>query len=246
MCSDGDELDLVHRRSDIQTNNKSRFLFYSPNTFIHARHHLSSEQLQFLQRGPTYVSPGQVHLIPYDSMIDQVALRQMVPLKQSITKVFSKLHIDVARQMNFSRSIESKFLQSFAEPLPTLVKERALYERNLIESIGNQIVKDQLILQRTADEYNTYYLGPKYDYYDLADTYIQNSKAYDLVTTFDGRNSTISEQQLDEMVNSWNFALEELFQKKMIPNDFMEKYKVTNKSQVQLPYMYFLPKINQV
>jgi hypothetical protein len=81
---------------------------------------------------------------------------------------------------------------------------------------------------------------------DMADTYLQNTKHYELISSIDNGNSTLSERQLDEIIASINFAFEELYQKKIISKEYLEKYKINTKLNLQLPYMYFLPEISQV
>jgi hypothetical protein len=170
----------------------------------------------------------------------------MATFRQQLTRLFTKFPIDTSRRMNFDQLIVRECLQSFSLPLPTSIKERAIYEKQLIQSIQNQIQMDQLILQRTADEYNTYYLDSMHHFRDMADTYLQNTKHYELISSIDNGNSTLSERQLDEIIASINFAFEELYQKKIISKEYLEKYKINTKLNLQLPYMYFLPEISQV
>ncbi|CAF4412371.1 unnamed protein product, partial [Adineta steineri] len=59
--SDNQELDLIHHRSIDILSNKSTKNSCAPTLIQDAIHYLSRKELAFLHRGPTYVSPCQLH-----------------------------------------------------------------------------------------------------------------------------------------------------------------------------------------
>jgi hypothetical protein len=76
----------MRRRSD----NPKSTITCGPTIYENIRHHLSPEQVMFLNRGPCYVSPCQMH-----SRIRQQQ-RQMAPLRQRLTQVFTKFPVDLS------------------------------------------------------------------------------------------------------------------------------------------------------
>ena len=61
--------------------------------------------------------------------------------------------------MNFEREIHQSFNQSFVQSIPSPLEERTFDEHKLIQRIRYHWNKNQLILRRTDDDCNTYYLG---------------------------------------------------------------------------------------
>ncbi|CAF1529449.1 unnamed protein product, partial [Rotaria sordida] len=135
----------------------------------------------------------------------------MAPLQRELAKLFIKYPIDLSRQMHFENGIEQLFNKSFLQPIPSVLEERALYEKQLILSIRYQLNKDQLILRRTADEMNTYYLGRLNECNQKSNEYIQNSTYYELIETINEINT--EQQQLEEIIQSIDLQLEILYQR---------------------------------
>jgi hypothetical protein len=231
---------LVHRRSD---NNKSN-IGYSPSLIQHAIHHLSYEQLSFLNRGPTYVSPCQMHISSTSLSTDEIITKQMAPLRRQLTKLFAKYPVDIARKKNFEKDIQKAFQDSFSVPIPLLLQKRTVYEKQLIRSIHHHIRIDHLILRRTADEKNTYYIGSFDEFNHKCNEYMESSNCYEMIGIID-ENKT-EQQQLTNIITSIDVALEKLQQKKLIATDHLEKLKINTKTNVNLPYLYFLPETHQV
>ena len=222
---------MIHRRS-IHSN--SIHLGCSPTLILDTTHHLSSEQLNFLQRGPTYVSPCQVHTSS-SLTLDQILHQQIAPLRRQLTKVFTKYPVDLCRRMNFEKELQQLFRDSFATPIPQQLEERALYEQQLIRSIRIQLNKDSLILRRTADDKNVYYLGQLNQFNQQTDEYMEQSKYYEMVEN----------QHLPDIVKMMDSELELLCQRKLINKDHLSKLSIGEKTNIQLPSLYFLPEIQE-
>ena len=126
----------------------------------HTTHHLSQEQVAFLNRGPTYVLPGQLHRWSTLSSND-LLLKQMAPLQRQLTRIFGKYPVDLSRRMHFEREIQQQFHQSFSKPLPTSIEQRSNDEKQLIQSIQHDLNQKDLILRRTADDNNVFYLSQR-------------------------------------------------------------------------------------
>jgi hypothetical protein len=226
-------------------NKTSSNIGCSPSVTQHALdYHLSSEQLKFLNRGPTYVSPCQMHLSSSTITLKEILTKQMAPLRHQLTKVFTKYKIDLARRWNFENDIQTQFINSFSLPVPTLLEERALYEKQLIRSIQYQLKYHHLFLRRTADDQNTYYLGSLDAFNDMANEYMENAIWYELHGMINENNT--EQQQLKEIMESIDFVLEQLQQKKWITKDHLTKLQIGKKTNLHLPYLYFLPETHQV
>ncbi|CAF4063435.1 unnamed protein product, partial [Rotaria sordida] len=191
-----------------------------------------TEQVTFLNRGPTYVPPCQIHILSKSPLIlGQIVTKQMAPLQRELTKLFIKYPIDLTRQMHFENGIEQLFNESFLQPMPSVLEDRALYEKQLILSIRYQLNKDQLILRRTADDMNTYYLGQLNEFNQKSNEYIQNSTCYELIETINEINT--EQQQLEGIIQSIDLQLEILYQRKLIKEDHLIRLSI-GKNQISI------------
>ncbi|CAF4019594.1 unnamed protein product [Rotaria sordida] len=198
-----------------------------------------TEQIKFLNRGPAYVSPCQIHSLSKSPLIlAQIVTKQMAPLQRKLTKLFTKYPIDHSRQMHFENGIEQLFNESLLQPMPSVLEERALYEKQLILSIRYQLKKDQLIPRRTADEMNTYYLGQLNEFNQKSNEYIQNSTCYELIETINEINT--EQQQLEEIIQSIDLQLEILYQRKLIKEDHFNQINYWQKNKYQSSISLFL------
>ncbi|CAF4276244.1 unnamed protein product, partial [Rotaria sordida] len=64
--------------------------------------------------------------------------------------------------------------------IPSNFYQRALYEKNLIQSIQYSLKKNNLILRRTANNMNTFYVGNIADFETKADRYLTRSEDYEV------------------------------------------------------------------
>ncbi|CAF4432776.1 unnamed protein product, partial [Rotaria magnacalcarata] len=200
--------------------------------------------MEFLHCGPSYVSPRQLHILSgSSSTMNETLTKQMAPLRRELTRVFTKYPVDLSRRMNFEKEIQNLFHASFDQSIPSTLEERILYEKQLIKSIRYQLNKDQLILRRTVDNYNTYYLGPLNEFQKKSDDFVQHSTSYEFIGMLDGINT--EQQQPDEIIDSINSQFETLQQKRLINNDYRTKFIISKKSTTKLPHLYFLPETNE-
>lgn len=210
-----------------------------------ASHHLPSELVRFLNRGPTYVLPCQMHLLSTPSTsLDQILTKQIMSLRQQLAKLFIKYPVDLTRRRIFLRDMEKQFVQSFSRPIPAVIEQRVFYEKQLLQSIESQLKSDQLILRRTADENNTYYLGDRDGFERMAQDHLENSHCYEMIGTIDELHS--ERHHLTVITQSIDLAIETLARKKLIPTDHLKKLQIGGRTNITLPYLYFLPKIHQV
>ncbi|CAF1397384.1 unnamed protein product, partial [Rotaria sordida] len=210
----------------------------------HVVHNLTLEQIKFLNRGPTYVPPCQLHILSKSSVtLAELVTKEMVPLRRHLNKLFAKYLVDLSRKMNFEEEIQVAFNESFLGPLPTMLEHRALYEKQIIQSIRYHLNKDRLILRRTADDKNTYYLGRLDELQQKSNEYIENSNSYEFIGIINENNT--EEKYLKEVIQSIDTGLEKLYQRKLINKDYQMKFSISKKTNVKLPYVYFLPRKDQ-
>ncbi|CAF1097680.1 unnamed protein product [Adineta ricciae] len=220
QSSDGQELNSSHR-DDIKKLNVG----CSPSLYLYTNHHLTTEQVSYLNRGPTYVSPCQVHLtIHQTNSIDHILLKQLAPLRRQLTKLFDKYPIDLSRRMNFEKEIEQSFKKCFSIPIPSTVQQYSIYEQQLIHSIQLQIKKDHLLLRRTADNQNTYYLGDENEFNQIVNHYMNTTDYFESKRIIDDNHS--KETYLKETIKSIDLNLQELHKKKSINENHLAKIPI--------------------
>ena len=208
-------------------------------------HHLTEQQYSFLNRGPTYVSPGQIHLSVSLTTLDQILTQQLAPLQKELNKLFSKYKTDLSRRMNFETELQQEFYQAFSISIPSTVQKRLLYEQRIIHSIQYQLKYDRLILRRTADDLNSFYLGQADEFYRLSNEYMENSLCYEQIGSIDTHDT--EQHYLNSISQSIDSQLQQFYQKKLITKDHLNKLQIHDKkSYMQLPHLYFLPEPHQV
>ena len=201
----------------------------SPTIFIHAKHHLSQEQLRFLHRGPTHISPCYMHLTP-ETLLDTILQQQMIPLRNQTARLFGKFNVHLARRFQFDLQMKQIFTECFSIPIPPWIQQRAHQERKLIQSIREQLYQDQLILRRTATHLNLYHLISKQDYQDQIDIWMKKTNYYIPV-----------QQTLDELIQLFNSTLERFQQQhRWIHQDHLIQVRSEHPTKIHLPVLDFL------
>lgn len=201
----------------------------SPTVFIHTQHHLSNEQLQFLHRGPTYISPCYMHMTPEISL-DRILQNQMIPLRNQIERLFDKFNVHLARRFQFDLQLKQIFTENFSSSIPSSIQNRALQERKLIQSIQEQFNHDQLILRRSATHLNLYHLMSKADYQNQIDTWMKKTQYYIPV-----------QQTIDELIQLFDSTLEKFQQQyRWINQDHLAQIRSAHHTKIHLPILDFL------
>ncbi|CAF2056870.1 unnamed protein product [Rotaria magnacalcarata] len=244
QSSDGRELDLVHRRSNNNSSNKSKSFQCSPTLIQNSIHHLTIKQIEFLNRGPSYVSPCQIHILSqFTSLsIEDLLEKQLVPLQHELTRVFMKYPLLVTRRINFENQLIKIFHESFRQPIPIVCHERILHEKYLLQSIQYQLKHESLILRRTADNQNTYYLGQLKEFEQKSNDYIATSPCYLFVDTINKQRT--KQDHLKEILQFIDTQLQILYDKHLINQDQLREFSTSKRSNFKLPHLYFLPELN--
>ena len=222
------------------------FLF---NIIISTKHSFNNQQLQILCRGPSYVPPCQMYISSSYASINDVIKRQYAPLRHQLTNLFSKYKINIALSTEIQKKVYDEFKHLFSISIPANLRERALYEKKLIQSIRSSLQKNNL-LRRIADNKNTFYIGDRHEFRMKGEHFLDRSFVYKILISKNDQLTHEQQQQerntqMKEMIESMNLLLEELRKRKSSDSKTINQLRL-DASQVQLPYAYFLPDISQV
>ncbi|CAF3485853.1 unnamed protein product, partial [Rotaria socialis] len=202
------------------------------------------KQIEFLNRGPTYVSPCQLHIQSESSTlsIDEILTKQLAPLRRQLTRVFTAYPVNLSRRMNFEQQIQQLFKESFHQPIPISIKERTLVEKQLLQSIQYQLKQQRLILRRTADDQNTYYLGSLDEFEQKTKQYMEDPICYTFIGMINKKFT--EENHLNDILELIDCQLQILNEKKLINHDHLTQFSTSHRSNLKLPHLYFLPETN--
>ncbi|CAF4435367.1 unnamed protein product [Rotaria sp. Silwood2] len=263
-------MDLIYRRftiidkkyecnSNFQTNYYFRNHFddspntvtlkkyrFSPTMSMATQLHLfSNEQLTLLNRGPTYVPLYQNYIsaISNGSTIDDFINEQFKVLKHDLSIFYAKQNINMAQSMFISKEIKEAYSNAFTLSLPDSLFQRGFYEQKLVESIQNHLKQYDLILRRTANKKNVFYLDTRLDFEEKINTYMATTEMFELCEVID--QSTNLNDYLERMINNFNENIELYLDDRKKYKHILDKIMV-HIGQVEMPYLYFLPDISQV
>lgn len=211
-------------------------------------HGFTHEQIQLLNRGPTYIPPFQMYLRSTDSSSDDERLiKQYRYLQQYLTKLYTKFNINPARSMFMSKAVKDLYTSTFAVSLPEEFYQRAIYETQLVNSIREHCKTNGFILKRLANQTNCFYLGNTIDYQQKANEYLLQMNVFELCETIDNAKLQQTYDYLHRIIRTINDRVEEIFErkKKTIATDLMKQLHI-EKSQIHLPYLYFLPELSKL
>ncbi|CAF5076103.1 unnamed protein product, partial [Rotaria magnacalcarata] len=111
---------------------KMKRIGFSSSLIIDAIHQLSDKELQLLNRGPSYVPPGQISISSSGQSVDDIIKKKYAPLKHQLSCLFSKYHVNIALSMEIEQKISDQFTDLFSVPIPSNLQQRALYEKHLL------------------------------------------------------------------------------------------------------------------
>ncbi|CAF4330785.1 unnamed protein product [Rotaria sp. Silwood2] len=221
---------------DMQYFGRSLFVIMDTN------YKFPDQHLQLISRGPTYVPPFQLSINSSIQTIEDRIKKQFAPLKHQLNSLFSNNHINLGLSMEINNKMMDAFRENFSLTIPEVYEQRAKYERKLIQTIRYLLMNNNLILRRTADNRNTFYVGNRSDFETKANDYLSQSDSIKFITDMDDNQEWKNENK--EMIDSMNFLLEQLKNHKAITNDIYEQLLI-NIDKVQLQDLYFLPDISK-
>ncbi|CAF3804954.1 unnamed protein product [Rotaria sp. Silwood1] len=236
-----DELD--HMNQD-EITQYVKIMPSSSSIIIDVQHPFNDKQLQLLSRGPSYVPPCLIYTsLSNESMVD-IVKKQYAPLKHQLNNLFLKYKINLNLQMEIHKKVYDLFKDLFSKSIPSSLSQRALYEKKLIESIRTSLKKHNIILRRTADNMNIFYMGNKEEFEKKADRYLLTCEDYDvLFDVNDTNNEKPFNLAIKDMIESINALLEQLKIHKGITDDLYKQF-IVNPTRLKIPYLYFLPNLS--
>lgn len=156
----------------------------------------------------------------------------MVPLFRKLDRLWTHYAIDRPMQVQFEAEVEQLVDDCFAVPRPLIVDERSYQERSIVQSIRYHLENQNLVLRRTANDQNLYYLGNRTEYHRLVKKYMHRATNYERT---DMEESTVVENVATE-INRW-------YEQKWINEEQWTKMNIQRRKHRELPLLYFLPRL---
>ena len=221
---------------------------YSPCMYIHTTHTLTKTQMRLLNRGPTYVIPCQLLSTAANRSMNDITKELYAPLKQQMYFVFSKYHVNIALSMDLEVKIREEFKQKFLNPISIELQQRVSNEKKVMHSIRQSLDDRQqsdLILRRTADDMNTFYLGNRKEFDEKSKVFMNETDIYELQLIIgEMDNDTDWQNEIHPMIESMNSSLRRIFEKKNIDDDVLQRLLI-DITMIKIPFLYFLPHISR-
>jgi hypothetical protein len=238
---------LRSRHGDLQDEINETIIDFSPTMIIDTPfQQLTVEQLKLLNRGPSYVPPCQMHLEVSSSLsINDIIKEHYAILRHSLNIVLTKNKINTTQQMFIDKKIKDTFINNFSIPLPSSIQQRAVYEKRLVQSIRQHLKANNLILRRTADEKNVFYLGDKNGFEEKANEYMMTTDAFEVSEIIDETNRQQIDVYFNKLVTSMNSKIERILENHKKCKALLEQLFI-NVAKVEVPYLYFLPDVSNV
>ena len=156
-----------------------------------------------------------------NSLVDIYDGRPAIPKTASVYKLYSD-------------RLRTYFMLRYMAPLPLMDQLRARRELKVVKSIRRKLKKYKLVLRET-DKSGVFHIGRAIDYERKAQEYRQKTGAYEELSSNPFNDIFHKVIQLLNKLRSAN-KIREWQKKKMLP--------ILN--QVELAYMYFIPKPHKV
>ena len=167
------------------------------------------------------------------------------PLKLQLIRLFAKHQVNIALSMNIHTKLLDQFNDTFSKPIPVDLGQRASDEKKVIQSIRQSLQQRQphLILRRTADNMNTFYLGDRKEFEEKANQFVTKTNIFEFQLLInEKRYGTEWQMDVYRMIESMNYILRRIHEKKGIDDQLLHRLTV-DPSTIKLPYLYFLPMI---
>ena len=158
----------------------------------------------------------------------------MKPLRQQLNQFFSQYRVSITGQQGFLHDFRRLANESFNIRLPKSIEQYAEAERQLVLSIRRQLKQDQLILRRSGEQINQFYLMNLQQFEIQSQHYFNRLQSYERMENI----------QIDEICKSIETTLLQLRREGRIQEHHLSKMSV-KRANVTLPYLYFLPIGNQ-
>jgi hypothetical protein len=238
---------LRSHHADLQDEINETIISFSPTMIIDTPfQQLTVEQLKLLNRGPTYVPPCQMHLEASSSLsINEIIKKHYAILRHSLNIALTKNNMNPTQKLFIDKEMKDTFINTFSVPLPSAIQQRALYEKRLVESIRQHLKANNLILRRTADQENVFYLGDKNDFEEKANEYMMTTDAFEVSEIIDETNRQQIDVYFNKLVTSMNCEIERILENNKERKPLLQQLFI-HMAKVEVPYLYFLPDVSHV
>ena len=198
---------------------------------------LLSKQVSFLGNGPKYIAPCQNRLSRQS--IDDIIIREHVNIVEAFKIGFTKNQTSASdqRAKDFFISIENILHRLYTTSLPRQLLERAQYEQRMIQSIQRQLKISNGIV-RPSDKSKVFHLGSAEDYHRKALEYMQNTNAYQEISS--GINPCV------DHLRAVLALIDPLLKKKAIDLQRWKRNMRPDAKTIELAHLYFIPKAHKV
>ncbi|CAF3960604.1 unnamed protein product, partial [Rotaria sp. Silwood1] len=147
----------------------------------------------------------------------------------------------MVQSMFLQKQIKDSYMEMFSNPiLSKSIYERAHYEQQLIEQIRNDLKSFDLILRRTHDHQNVFYLGDRKLFEKLSNEFMLQTDLFEIETTID----QTTRDYLTNKIKLMNREFENIFMNTTKYKDELKKINVII-DKGELPYLYFLPDLSE-
>ena len=236
---------IYNCRMQRQLHTSPILISFGPCMSVHTTHSFTRKQLELLNRGPTYVIPCQLFSSSSPSSMDETTKELYGPLKLQLTRLFAKHQVNIALSMNIHTKLLDQFNDAFSKPIPVDLSQRASDEKKVIQSIRQSLQQRQphLILRRTANDMNTFYLGDRKEFEEKANIFVTKTNIFEFQLLInEKRYGTEWQMDVYKMIESMNYILRRIHEKKGIDDQLLQRLTI-EPSTIKLPYLYFLPMI---
>ena len=239
---------IYNYRMTARLDTSTKLIGYGPCLVMHTASFLTKAQLHLLNRGPTYVIPCQwLSAATSPASMTETMKYLYMPLKQQLTRLFAKHHVNIALSMDLQLKLSEQFHEQFAQPIPNAVRERSLMEKKVMRSTQHLLEQHQSewILRRTNNDLNTFYLGDRKVFDEQVKMFLGKTDLFEFQLTInEEKYGTEWQEDIHGLIDSMNFMLRRVHEKKGI-NDELLKQLTVDASTIKLPYLYFLPELTQ-
>ncbi|CAF1434632.1 unnamed protein product [Adineta steineri] len=225
---------LRHRQRHLKS--KKEIVNVRPRIILDLiRHPFTSNELDYLSRGPNYIRPNQSALRSYKQRQKQINTEldtNMNRIKKYMSNLEDPGNLPLTSPLYkmYSDRLRTYLLERYMTPLPLIDQLHARRELKLIKSIQQKLKKYKLILRET-DKSSVFHIGYAIDYKQKATKYRQDTGAYE----------ELNVNPFNETIYNVTHALNQLKTMSKIA-EYQRMNMIPVREKTQLAYMYFILK----
>ena len=198
---------------------------------------LSSRQLAFLANGPKYIPVCQSRFsrLPLNTILEQEYQQLTAVLKAGLTD--NCMSANDSKSTEFFAALRTLLDQFYTKPLPRRLLARAQRDHQMVQSIRRVLQKKNIVLQKT-DKSKVLHLASAASYQQKALEYMQKTNAYKEI---EGGNNPCLNHVREVLA-----LIDPLLKRKAIDLSLWKQKMRPNITNIELAYLYFIPKPHKV